>query len=433
MQIDFRKMNLKSKKVAVALSGGSDSMALLHFLNSNSTIYNFSLCAINVEHGIRGQESVNDSKFVKDFCEKNNIPLLSFSVDCFSFAKENKLTLEQAGRLLRYRCFNEAISKNFCDVIATAHHLSDNAESVLFNLFRGTGLKGLFGIADNFSGKIIRPFLEISKDEINEYVKEYDIPYVEDSSNQDDKYTRNYIRLNIIPEIKKIFPQVEKSILRLSKTTKEEGEFLDSLAEKSVEPTVDGFFVKLPLEPVLIKRATVIILRLLGVEKDWQQVHLNDVVKLSNNETSKSINLLNDVVVVKEYERLYFFIADNNQKKLQLNLPTSCSDFEFYGKKYFLKRLEEKPSDLTSGLYIDQAKLPASAVIRTKQEGDVFTKFGGGTKKLNDYFTDKKIPTRLRDRIPLIADGKEILAIFDVAVSDKVKIDTNTQAVLQII
>lgn len=423
-------MNLKSKRVAVALSGGSDSMALLHFLSSNAKIYNFSVCAINVEHGIRGEESIADSSFVKDYCDKNNVPILTFSVDCKNYAKENKLTVEQAGRVLRYRCFEQAITQNFCDVIATAHHLSDNAESVLFNLFRGTGLKGLIGISDNLSDKIIRPLLDVSKDEINEYVKKHDIPFVKDSTNDDDKYTRNFIRLNIIPKIKEIFPQVEKSIMRLSSSVKEDGEFLDNLANKSIEPAIDGYYLRLPLEPVLIKRATITILQLLGVEKDWQQSHLNDVVKLSQNSTSKSINLLNGIVAVKEYNRIFFFVASNVQE--ELFMPITEKSFEFYGKKYQIKQLNAIPKNLKDGLYLDKNKVPKTAVIRTKQAGDVFTKFGGGSKKLNDYFTDKKIPSRLRERIPLLADGSEILAIFGLSVSDKVRVDEKTNTVYEI-
>ena len=432
MQIDFRNINLKSKKVGVALSGGSDSMALLHFLSSNAKIYDFSVCAINVEHGIRGEESIADSSFVKDYCDKNNVPILTFSVDCKNFAKENKLTVEQAGRVLRYRCFEQAIAQNFCDVIATAHHLSDNAESVLFNLFRGTGLKGLIGISDNLSDKIIRPLLDVSKDEINEYVKKHDIPFVKDSTNDDDKYTRNFIRLNIIPKIKEIFPQVEKSIMRLSNSVKEDGEFLDNLANKSIEPAIDGYYLSLPLEPVLIKRATITILQLLGVEKDWQQTHLNDIVKLSQNSTSKSINLLNGVVAVKEYNRIFFFLAKDDEEET-LNFPFVEQDFKFYGQEYKIKRLADFPKNLKDGLYLDKNKVPKTAVIRTKQAGDVFTKFGGGSKKLNDYFTDKKIPSRLRERIPLLADGNEVLAIFRLSVSEKVRVDEKTRTVYKMI
>ncbi len=431
MFLDFGETNLKGKNVAVALSGGCDSMALLHLLYEMKSKSKFNLLAINVEHGIRGEQSIKDSQFVKDYCEKHNVELISFSVDCPKYALENKLTLEQAGRILRYQCFEKALQSKKCDLIATAHHLGDNAESVLFNLFRGTALKGLAGIKSNYQDKIIRPLLNCSKEEILEYVTKNEIPYVQDSTNFDDKYTRNFIRLNIIPEIKKIFPQAEKSIMRLSNSVKEDGDFLDNLAQKSIEPSIDGYYLRLPLEPVLIKRATIQILQLLGIEKDWQQSHLNDVVKLSQNSTSKSINLLNKVVAVKEYNRIFFFVADSDTQK-NLLLPLTETTFEFYGKKYQIQQLDEIPKNLKDGLYLDKDKVPKTAVIRTKKNGDVFTKFGGGSKKLNDYFTDKKIPSRLRTRIPLLTDGNEIFAIFNLAISDKVKVDKNTKNIIKI-
>ena len=431
MFLDFGETNLKGKNVAVALSGGCDSMALLHLLYEMKSKSKFNLLAINVEHGIRGEQSIKDSQFVKDYCQKHNVELITFSVDCPKYALENKLTLEQAGRILRYQCFETALQCKKCDLIATAHHLGDNAESVLFNLFRGTALKGLAGIKSNYQDKIIRPLLNCSKEEILEYVTKNEIPYVQDLTNFDDKYTRNFIRLNIIPEIKKIFPQAEKSIMRLSNSVKEDGEFLDNLAQKSIEPSIDGYYLRLPLEPVLIKRATIQILQLLGIEKDWQQSHLNDVVKLSQNSTSKSINLLNKVVAVKEYNRIFFFVADSDTQK-NLLLPLTETTFEFYGKKYQIQQLDEIPKNLKDGLYLDKDKVPKTAVIRTKKNGDVFTKFGGGSKKLNDYFTDKKIPSRLRTRIPLLTDGNEIFAIFNLAISDKVKVDKNTKNIIKI-
>jgi tRNA(Ile)-lysidine synthase len=199
--IDFSKYLTSDDIVAVALSGGRDSMALLHMLLS--VLPKNRLKAINVEHGIRGEESLLDSKFVASQCKALCVPLLTYSIDCVKEAKKQKLSIEQVARKLRYECFYDALSKGKCDKIATAHHNDDNIESVLFNLFRGTGLKGLIGISDNLSDKIIRPLLDVSKDEINEYIKKHDIPFVKDSTNDDDKYTRNFIRLNIIPKIKR--------------------------------------------------------------------------------------------------------------------------------------------------------------------------------------------------------------------------------------
>ena len=178
---------LYGKKIAVALSGGADSMALINYLVTNSQKYSIKVVALNVEHGIRGDASLRDSAFVKNYCESHKpyIPLLEYKVNALKKAKDEKITVEQAARILRYECFFDAIKTGNCDAVVTAHHSSDNLESVLFNLFRGTGLKGLTGIKD-FDGKIFRPFIKVSKAEIEEYVAQNSIPFVTDESNFSD-------------------------------------------------------------------------------------------------------------------------------------------------------------------------------------------------------------------------------------------------------
>ena len=160
MQPLFIDESLKNKTVAVAVSGGEDSMALLHFTLSVKEKYSFSVVCINVEHGIRGESSLKDSEFVRNYCEKNGVPCISYSVNSLKKAETEKLTVEQAARILRYECFTDALKKGKCDVIFTAHHLKDNMESVLINLFRGTGIKGLAGVT-NHGDVILRPFIGV--------------------------------------------------------------------------------------------------------------------------------------------------------------------------------------------------------------------------------------------------------------------------------
>ena len=177
MLATLKQTLVKNKVIAVAVSGGSDSMALLHFMLSVKDTYGFSLVALNVEHGIRGELSLKDTEFVKEYCKNLGIKTLLYKVDAVKHAKENKLTLEQSARILRYDCFFDAINSKKCDVVATAHHRGDNFESILFNLFRGTGLKGLTGISD-MDGKIIRPLLSVSKTEIEKYIEENKADYL---------------------------------------------------------------------------------------------------------------------------------------------------------------------------------------------------------------------------------------------------------------
>ena len=428
MRISLEKFISKNETIAVALSGGADSMALLHYMHNNAKKYPFNLIAINIEHGIRGNASISDTNFVISYCKENNIPLLTYSVDCVAFAESNKLSLEQAGRILRYQIFNQAIADKKCDKVATAHHLQDNVESVLFNLFRGTGLKGLSGIDDNFENKIIRPLLEVSKREIEEYLYKFNVPHVVDQTNFDDKYTRNAIRLNILPEIEKVFPEVQNSINRFSKIARLENDYMQTETLKSMHLLDGKVEISLPIHPALLSRATVIALKHLGVEKDWEKSHIDSIINLCSLQNSKRIDLKNGVIAVKEYDKITFY---KNAVKTDLIIPFSLGETLFLGKRIVIEK--SCPCDLKKGLFLDLDKIPKNAVIRTRKNADVFTKFGGGTKSLSDYLTDKKVPLFERDTLPLIAVDNQVLAIFNIAVSDKVKVDKNTKIIIEII
>ena len=428
MQINLNQFIASNQTVGVALSGGSDSMALLHYMLSESKKYHFNVIAINVEHGIRGEASKSDTNFVIDYCKTNGIKLLTYSVDCPTFAKENKLSLEQAGRILRYQCFNQALESKACDKIATAHHQKDNFESVLFNLFRGTGIKGLIGIEQNFNDKIIRPFLSISKQEIEKYIKENDIPYVNDQTNFSDEYTRNAIRLNLLPEIENLFPEAQKSVYRLSQIAKLENDYMHTQALNSIAVSKDKVEINLPQHDAILSRATVIALQSLGVEKDWEKAHIDSIIELSNLKNSSKVNLPNGIIAVKEYDKITFY---KDAKNTPITLPFAIGKIEFNQTVITIEKQDEC-ADLKNGFYCDKDKIPQGAVIRTRLDGDKFTKFGGGTKSLNDYLTDKKIPLMQRDSLPLLATNSEILAIFGVAISDKIKVDKDTQTILQL-
>ncbi|MBO5068361.1 MAG: tRNA lysidine(34) synthetase TilS [Clostridia bacterium] len=427
MQVDLKQFINNGETVAVATSGGSDSMALLDFMLKKAEQLHFSVIAINIEHGIRGQESINDSNFVKDYCLKRSVPLLSYTVDSLKKAKDDKLSVEQAARTLRYQCFFDAIKNGKCDKVATAHHLSDNFESVLFNLFRGTGLKGLSGIEENFDGKIIRPFLSVSKDQLNEYITINSIPYVTDQTNFDDDYTRNHIRLNVIPQIKKAFPEAEKSVFRLTEIIKSEHEFMSEQAENVI--SVDGDVVKisLPTHPAVLSRAIISALKRLGVKKDWEKVHIDSVCALSQKQNGAKVNLLDKILAVKEYDKITLY-RNQSYKSVQAPFKIGITALD---KKSVSVSIQPFPIDLKSGLFGDLSKIPENAQFRFRKSDDVFTKFGGGTKNLNDYFTDLKIPVRLRDFIPLLAVDNKVLVIFGVAVSNSIKVDKKTETVLK--
>lgn len=428
MKVNLEKLLIPNQTIAVALSGGADSVALLHYMLSFSRLYPIKVIALNVEHGIRGEQSKNDTAFVSELCKKLNIELLKYEVDSPAYAKEHKLTIEQAARALRYDCFFDAIKTKKCHKIATAHHLSDNAESVLFNLFRGTGLKGLTGIDENFEDKIIRPFLKVEKSEIEQYVKQNSLSFVTDQSNFDDSYTRNHIRLNVMKEIKKSFPEAEKSISRFCEIAKIENDYIEQQALKNLSIFDDHAEISLPIHPALLPRCAIRAMQALGTEKDWEKAHTDAMNALLSSANATKINLKNGLTAIKEYDKLVIF---KSHPKSQQEMPFTLGSVQFNG---FLLEITNAPISvcLKDGFFADLDKIPKTATIRTKRDGDKFTKFGGGTKKLNDYLTDKKIPLRTRDKLVVIADRNDVLAIFGIAISDKIKVDETTKTIISI-
>ncbi len=428
MLIDLSHFNLKGKTVAVALSGGSDSVALLHYLKSKEQEFEFTLAAIHVNHGIRA-EAHNDLHFSASLCDLLCVPIYTYTVDVPEYCKHNKLSIEEGARILRYHCFYDVIKNGGCDLVATAHHEDDNFETLLFNLFRGSGLKGVSGITERTEKGIIRPFLKVSKAEITCYINDHNLPHVTDETNSDDSYTRNYLRLNVIPEIKKVFPSAEKSGTRFCEIARLEDEYMSAEAEKVLTLLSKTAEIAIPCHRAIFNRAVILALKHLGVKKDWGKPHLDDSFALTEKENGKSVNLLDGIIAVKEYDKIVFHRpADKEMTETPFHVGSATFD-DWQIENY----ISPMPYDLKAGFYADYDRIPKTAVIRTRRDGDVFTKFGGGSKSLGDYLTDKKIPLRERDFLPLLADGNEVLAIYGVAISDKIRVDERTRDVVELV
>ena len=423
---------LYGKTVAVAVSGGEDSMALLHFCVNNQSAYNIKTVALNVEHGIRGESSKKDSAFVKDYCFTHGITLLEYKVDAIAKSETDKISIEQAARALRYACFTDAINNGKCDAVFTAHHSSDNLESVLLNLFRGTGIKGLIGIK-NYGDRIYRPLLKVSKEEISAYIKQHDIPFVNDETNFCDDYTRNFLRLNVIPKLKKVFPEAEKSVLRLSETLKAEDEFLDLTANAALTFYNGAYSLKPDTPHAIFARAVVLALKKLGLTYDYEKVHVDDVCALAEKENGKSVDLPRGIKAVREYDRITLYKDASEHSDKNAILAFKIGVHTLNGCEISITSCKNViDNELKNGFYADLDKIPDGATIRFRKTGDKFTKFGGGTKSLSDYLTDKKIPKKDRDNLLLIASDCDVLAIKGVAISDKIKIGENTKNIIKI-
>lgn len=426
MLVSLDKSFIKNKVVGVAVSGGSDSMALLSCLLSVKDLYSFSVVVVNVEHGIRGESSLKDTEFVVDYCAQKNVKCCVYKVNALKHAKEHKLSTEESARVLRYECFFDAIKSGKCDVIATAHHSKDNFESVLFNLFRGTGLKGLTGISD-MDGKIIRPLLSVSKTEIEKYIEEYNIPFVTDDTNFDQSYSRNFIRSSVIPVIESRFKGAEKNVYNFSKIAKLEDEFLDSVASGYVKTLDNSVKISGDIPSALIFRATIIALKALGIKKDWESAHLKRVYDLFSKNVGKTEDLLSNVIAVKERDGI----------TLTKKTPRDCSEIDFsistfnaFNKTLNIEKVD-KVYDLKSGLYGDLDKIPEGAKIRLRKDGDIFRNCNSKTKNLSDFLVDKKVPLLVKDTTPVLAIGSEVLVIFGLAVSDKIKVSDKTKNIIK--
>lgn len=430
-------------KICAAVSGGRDSMALLHYIHAHAAEYNITLTALNCDHGIRGEASARDSAFVADYCEKNSIPLSLYVAD---------RKLESEGEARAWRIFECYVAEAaHCDCVATAHHLGDNAETVLFNLARGTALSGMKGITDEDLSKaagrpfkLIRPLIACTREEIDEYVAANGIPYVDDETNFETDYTRNKIRQKVMPELERAVPGAARAIYRFSRLAAEDEEYLGRRADKLIlrrEPY--GCYILFCDEKVLFRRAAAKIVAAYYGRKDYTSEHLERLYRLQFAESGKKFEFLGltafreDGRVCIADEGAFSAAGEGRPYADFLNLVTNkyCGQIaHICGRTDSDDHLEALQKGMPHvpfrALRYDGGKIPADAIVRFARAGDKFTKFGGGTKKLGDYFTNKKIPLHLRRRIPLLASGDDILLIFGVEISDKIKTDDGTKQVL---
>lgn len=416
----------KNKRICIAMSGGSDSTALFMYCTENAAKHGISLSAVNIDHGIRGKASEADSLFVENLCAKYGVPLYFYKADIPSMAEEDKEGLEEKARKYRYSIFREILEEDKADYVATAHHAGDNAESVLWNLFRGSSLTGMGGIRESIPvsvGKaIIRPMLTLKKREILAYLEERKIEYCKDESNEDLTYTRNYIRSKVMIPVEERFPQAESKIYSFSRMAREDEEYLSAVAENklSVNGEEISFSAALPM-PVL-RRCAVLSMKKLGAEKDITAAHVAAVCGLATAQGGSQYDLPYGLFAVNDYGNIT--VGKKKNPVPVFEMPFSAGVFSFPGGTLTVAKGKFEPG--TGALTIDKDKLPQDCVLRTRKEGDVFEKFGGGTKKLNDYLTDRKVPLRKRDSLPVLAKGNEIYAVCGIEISEKVKISEET-------
>lgn len=399
------------KRVCVAVSGGSDSMCLLDCLLRHDIIKKEMLSVVNVDHGIRGEESARDSAFVREFCETRGVRLTFRKADIPALAKIGGRSTETAARIFRRNLFDEIISGGDADVIFTAHNADDRAESVLMHIFRGAGVGGLVGMRVS-DGNIVRPLLGCAKAEVLEYIGINGVPFVEDSTNADDAYDRNFVRLRVLPLIKQRYPGVTDALLRLSDTA---AETLSSSVIVS-----DGDSVTVPLAALCGVSARAAFIEI-GLTVDFSYDNIADVVALRDKRTGAGVDLPHGYRADRESDCVRIYEKRDDQ----------CAEVKFLTGELRLcgsvvTVTECRPVARKDCTAIDLDKLPKDAVVRTRRSGDRFRPIGGGEKSLSDWLIDKKIPRYERRKLLYVASGGEVLCVIGVATGEKLKIDEKT-------
>lgn len=424
----IKKFNMlnNGENVVVGLSGGADSCALTHILARLSEKMDLHITAVHINHGIRGEEAERDERSAEEFCRRLNIEFIAYHCDIPSEAVKRGIGEEEAGRLVRYEKFYETAGKKNGAKTAVAHNMNDKAETLIMNLCRGAGMKGLAGIKP-VGGSIIRPLIFCTRDEIEKYCDDNNIEYCTDSTNLQNEYTRNKIRNILLPWLSEnINPAAGMNMANASELLREEEEYLESKAQeqykKLLKDSGDGF-VSLNADGlasehgVIRRRVLRIALRSLRPDmRDFGRKHTESAEDILMGDTGRRISLPGGITVSKGYGLINILYDREKQGAF-------CYDIE-PGKKYFIKETESyvllslnEEKNIKNAVNIctkkiDYDKIKDNIQLRTRQTGD-FISIKNGRKKIKDIFIDDKIPSDKRDSYPLLVCGKSVIIVGD--------------------
>lgn len=410
-----KKYNMLSKgdRVLIGVSGGADSIALLEFFVSVKEKYDLDICVAHIEHGIRGEDSVNDAEFVENYCKKLGVNFYLKAIDAPNLAKKAKMGVEEYSRMARYDFFNTIE----CDKIATAHNLTDNIETLLFRLARGTGLKGACSIPA-VRGKIIRPFIEVSSGEIRKWCNDNNIPYRVDCTNSDSAYSRNLIRLEILPLFEKLNANYQDNIENFISDVNEDYAFIDDYVKSIYPKIVKNNEIDLPklneLDLSIKKRILIMFFDENGYSLN--RIHLQSVIDITLKSGKSQIKENVFAISAKGKIRIAKF---NDLKKKD----------EFVTKILNIDEFKDENIDF----YCDCDKIVGNIVIRAKQAGDRIKPAGRNVSKtLKKLFNESAYPIEKRDKKIVVCDDLGIVGVIGLCADERVKVDCNTAKILTI-
>ncbi|MCH1958958.1 tRNA lysidine(34) synthetase TilS [Romboutsia hominis] len=436
-------------KIVLGLSGGPDSVCLLHILYRLKEKLDIEVYAAHLNHQIRGIEAQKDALYITQLCENLGVTSFVKSIDVPKYCKENGLSVEEGARKLRYEMFEEIKQKTKSNKIAIGHNLNDQAETILMRIMRGTGLQGLRGIEYIRDNNIIRPILDIDRKDIEAYCEEYELNPRIDHTNLETIYTRNKIRLELIPYMKDNFnPNVIESIVRMSNSLKTDSDYIQEESEIKFKEVSnlqeDACEIDIQKYSKLHDAIKVRVLRkgikhILGDTNFVDQKHIEDIMQLEDNKKidkmitlprgifayrrKNTILLINKEIVNETIEFCYNLPSNGFIKVKELNLVLETQTMNI--DRYKSMKLDKK----SKGFDFDKVK--GGIVVRSRKEGDKI-KLSAGSKKIKDLFIDLKIPREERCNVPIIVDEQGILCVGDYKNSENYKIDNSTKEVLKI-
>ncbi len=440
------RMLEKGDKVLVAVSGGPDSVALLHFLKQIEPTHHLTLHVFHLNHEIRGKEAAGDAQFVAGLASKLGVPTTLMNFDVPALAEREKLSLEEAAREARYSLMDEVAAKIGADKIALGHHADDQVETFLMRLIRGAGLEGLGSIAP-VRDRYIRPFIEITKEDILRYINDNGLEYRIDASNEDMSILRNRVRHELIPFLTSYNPQLEGSLLKTIEIVREDQSHLDELANGIFDSLGDAGegFVRIPIQGLIAQSASLrrrLVRKCIKwVKSDLRGIEFKHVETILDGLEATPIQfeleLPGKAIVFTEYERLVFAKKELFEpiplKETRLAIP-GVTMVEPLG--LIIEADYVSPRGLEFEInghvaHLDADKIPGELTVRSRKPGDSFMPFGMmGEKKLQDFFVDEKVPRRERDFIPIITADDKIVWVAGFRIDERYRVTEETKRVL---
>lgn len=441
--IEKYEMLRPGDKVVVGLSGGADSVSLLHALNRLKHLH-LRLIAAHLNHGIRGKEAARDAEFSRSVAESLGVEFVLGEADAPALRKKSRLSLEDAARTLRYEFFESVRKKHGASRIATAHTLDDQAETVLMRLIRGSGTRGLSGIPPMSGRYIVRPLIETDRAAIESYLKSEGIDWIEDSTNRERDYLRNRIRLDLLPGLSEYNPKIKETLTRTADILRLEEDFISHEAERKFRSVFKSEGGELTGDLNKYKRLhaavrIAVLMRALSEKRDGlkniSSIHLTAADALLTSMTASGESVFPEgTVVVKGHGSFLVTTKDELAKGFSYAIPSpgrwGFPELEVEIEEAPVKNLEAEREDIVY-LNFDAVKFPIE--VRSFKPGDRFVPLGmKRRKKVKDYFIDRKIPAFMRMRVPIFLSAGEIIWIGAMRIDERARIEGKPKKALKL-